>query len=173
MLDNVTLEDFINTHDIFDEQLVITTDIPQAGGLGPCELVEFWNSIYPNLLEILKIAFDSFDKITSVYGTIEIVRKVGQTKLLKKALGKFKHFFVSKNELPDVAFDVVYTKRVWNKSDLATLLEMNEIDAERILYIFGFGYSKEDDLFIPGPNYDETRRILTENLERCREECEI
>lgn len=44
--------DFLNTHNITDNTLRITTDLPMAGGLGGPELLEAWNNIYPTLEQI-------------------------------------------------------------------------------------------------------------------------
>ncbi|MCL2841207.1 MAG: hypothetical protein FWE05_10600 [Defluviitaleaceae bacterium] len=125
------VKDFLVTHNICDNTIVVKTGHIQAGGPGFIKLYEIWMSIYPII-----------DQFVTVTGLIAIVG----------GAGKWVHsLFKGKKEKyipPQSYFDLIFSRKEWNHFELADFLEVNKDDAKQLLQVFGYQYNPSRLLYV-------------------------
>lgn len=133
--------DFLNTHNITDNTIRITTDLPMAGGLGGPELQEVWDNIYPTLEQI------------AVFCTI-----LGFS--LKNLFDYLCNHFMKKEQPPQVCFDIVLSRKQWNLSELSEILDIDPDKTKALLKLCDYQYDKVQMQYIQGEHAKEIKEKL-------------
>ena len=142
--DDVKVVDFLNTHQISNGKLCITTGYPQAGGPGYLELAEIWDATYP-ILEQLAVVLG----ITglSLHSFVSGIRWL------------CKHFKKEKRT-PQCCFDIVYSRKYWNHHELASYLDIPADNTKHLLRALGYEYNKKQKLYIQGDSVARIKQKL-------------
>ena len=136
--------DFLNTHNITDNTIRITTDLPLAGGLGGPELLEAWNNIYPTLEQIAVLCTIAGFSIKSLFDLFVYLRK----------------FFIKKDQPPQVCFDIVFLRKQWSSFELSTLLDIDSDKTKELLHLCNYQYDKVKMQYIQGEHAEEIKEKL-------------
>lgn len=132
--DDVTIGDFVRTHDIHDNVIYADTGIPQAGGIGVKQIAELWISYYPIL-----------DQFVTAVGAIKGIAVVG-----KWIKGLFK-----KDAPPPAIFDLILSRERWNHVELAVITDIGVENAKMLLKTFGFAWDPVSRQYLKGPQSEE------------------
>lgn len=138
---DVRVVDFLSTHNITDNTIRITTDLPMAGGLGGPELQEVWDNIYPTLEQI------------AVFCTI-----LGFS--LKNLFDYLRNYFMKKGQPPQVCFDIVLSRKQWNHSELSKILDIDPDKTKNLLKLCDYQYDRVQMQYIQGEHAKEIKEKL-------------
>lgn len=116
----VTVKDFLATHNIVDE-IYFYTGIPQAGGPDMFTIVELWEKCYPYL-----------DQLGTCIGLIGGLLGFGEW--LIRRFGR--------KVSPITLVDFVTSKEKWNHFILAELLQIDADEAKLLLKSFGYRWDQ-------------------------------
>ena len=136
------VRDFLSTLQIPDGTMEARFGYPQAGGPGYKELLEVWESVYPIL--------DQFAAVAGVGSAV-----YGAGKWLRSRFGK-------KEVPPHFYFDLMYSRQMWNPSELAELLDIGEDDAKKLLISLAYRYDRSKRMYIQGEKSLELKKKLLE-----------
>lgn len=125
---SIKVKDFLLTHGIENNTLIAKTGYPQAGGPGFKELNEIWQMIYPVL-----------DGFATVVGVVGILNGVGKW---------VRSLFKQKDIPPQSYFDLLFSREMWNSSELAKMLDIEPENAKSLLKLFGYQYNTSKMLFV-------------------------
>lgn len=143
---NVTFEDakvkdFLSTHNISENTIRVTTGYPWAGGPGFLALVQIWENVYPFLEAIAVLVTISGFSLKDLYSYLR------------------KHF-LKKEQPPQTCFDIVFSRRYWNSSELAKLLDIEPERAKELLRLFDYHYDRTQMQYIQGECTNEIKEKL-------------
>lgn len=139
--ENAKVKDFLSTHNICDNTIRVTTGYPWAGGPGFLELVQIWDNIYPYLEAIAVLV-----TITGVS--------------LKELYSYLRKRFLKKEQPPQTCFDIVFSRRYWNASELAELLDIEQERAKELLKLLDYSYDRTQMQYIQGERTKEIKEQL-------------
>lgn len=137
---DVTVEDFISTHQISDGMIRIETGFPLAGGVDLFVLLQMWEAVYAYLPQIV-IIYESVDMF------IKIFKWIGK---------KYKR----KHQPPQSLFDLIYSQKLWDPKHLAKIHNLKIEEAELILTAFGYIRIENNKLYVPGDQVDAVREKI-------------
>lgn len=142
--EDALIMDFIRTHDINNKTIRVVTGFPQAGGPGTADLIEAWNLVYPYLHQLADMCTLG-GLIWDVYNVI-------------------KQRFIKDKQPPEIFFDVISAKDIWDAGELAKRLKLKKSDAEVLLKTFGYAYD-ERGYFARTKESQNVKRIIDECMD--------
>lgn len=135
-----TVSDFIKTHGIHNNTLRIVVGYPQAGGPGFLDLVQLWDNVYPVLEQVVTIA--------------------GVAQIVGGAVKWICNFFKKRKLKPQPIFDIVFSRKQWNSSELSEMLELPHDRAKDLLTLCAYQYDKRKMMYIVTEQSSEIRDKL-------------
>ena len=137
------VKDFLHTHNISDDTIHITTDYPWAGGPGFLPLEEIWESVFPILTIIATFVTISGFSLRDLFCYLQ-------------------NHFLPEQQPPQTCFDIIFSRKRWNSSELAELLDLEQERAKELLKAFGYLYVPKQQQYIQGEKSEEIRRKLSD-----------
>jgi len=124
------IEDFLYTHHITDNTIIVDVGEPQAGGSGIKEIMELWQDIQA-LLEALAVY------ITIIVGVPELIKKI-------------KVKFIKANVPPQSVLDYIFSNEELEHKQLARKLSLSEEETKLLIRGLGYEWDKSKKLYIRG-----------------------
>lgn len=140
--EKVNVVDFLDTHSIAAQEIEIHTGYPWSGGVGPADLATIWNSVYPVL--------ETWSMFASITGFA-----------LKDLVKYLRSVFEKRKKPPQVCFDVIYSRTMWNHHELASMLQIEPDRTKQFLRVLGYEYDQSKKIFIASEKVPEIKEKLT------------
>lgn len=128
--------DFLTTHNVADNTIRVTVDLPWAGAVDTSELVAFWNAIYPTLEQVAVICSLTGFNLGSLFSFL-------------------RNHFIKEKQPPQTCFDIIFSRNQWNSSELSELLDIEQEKAKEVLKLLDYQYDKTKMQFIQGEHTKE------------------
>ena len=125
---DATVSDFFKTHGIDDATLRIVVGYPQAGGPGFLELGQLWDRVYPVLEQVVTV--------------------VGMAQIAGSAVKRICDFFRKRKRRPQAVFDIVFSRKQWNASELSEMLELPYDQTKELLVVCAYRYDRKKRMYV-------------------------
>lgn len=135
------VKDFLYTHNIDDNTIRFTAGYPWAGGPGTLAPEQIW--------EIINSVLQGIAALTDITGFS-----------LRDLFQYLRTHFLKRKQPPQPCFDIVLSRKRWNSSELAEILELEPEKAKELLRLLDYQYDRKQMQYIQGEHTNEIKEKL-------------
>ncbi len=139
--DKTKIADFLYTHHITDNTIMVDVGEPQAGGSGIKDIIELWQEFQPFIESLAR-------HITIFVGVPELIKRI-RLKFIKEQIP------------PQSVLDYVFSNEELDHKQLASLLKLDEEEAKQLIKGLGYEWDKSKKLYRKQPTTSKIQAELS------------